>query len=196
MLTIFPKRQPRLPFRVFSESGLITSGMLTLTAGATVLRFCRAVTPWRHLRLIYSMVVPLLLLSCAAQVMAQAHVVVEVAELERWHGEDNLYGEIYGSRIVMVADTMVTAGHRKAIFLRQYDDGWRAIQVLEPSLPNIDQVAMHGDWMIFGSTDVLGSMHGGSVSIFRYTESDVWEEHAVWSAPENSVTGYEVHNFG
>lgn len=124
-----------------------------------------------------------------------AELVVESVERERWYGEDNLYGENYGRRMAMDGDRMVSAGAYKAVVWNSSTSS----QVLEPSIGMIEDVAIDGDWIIFGSPrDIytLPTTRGGEVSVFNLT-ADGWIEVATWTEPDNSVTGgYEVHSFG
>ncbi len=148
-------------------------------------------------------ILPLLLLNCAltfpSTAHAQAQFVVEASQRERWHGEDNLYGEGYGQRIAMDENHLVTAGPFKAVVWNLQDDQWRASQVLEPSIGRIADVAVHRDWIVFGSPLApygFAPPIDGYISVFRNTGAGGWVEHQVLSQPDNAVTGYEVHSFG
>lgn len=138
-------------------------------------------------------------LMCPSSARAQARFVAETQERERWHGEDNLYGEAYGQRIAMDEKHLVTAGPFKAVVWNLQDDQWHAGQVLEPGIGRIEDVAIHGEWIVFGSPSApygFAPPIDGHVSVFRNTGAGGWVEYQVWNQPDNAVTGYEVHSFG
>jgi hypothetical protein len=140
-------------------------------------------------------------LSMPSRLPAAAHLVIQSAERERWYGEDNLYGENYGRRMAMDGNRMVVAGEFKAVVWEHDGGAWRAVQVLDPSLPRIEDVAIHGDWIVFGSPlDLYGLAPpvDGYVSVFRYETGTGWHEVATWdqTAADQGVPDYEIHSFG
>ena len=131
---------------------------------------------------------------------AGARLVIDAAERERWYGEDNLYGEAYGKHIAMDTGRMVTAGDFNAVVWEyDYTGGWQPVQLLEPGIGRIEDVAIHGEWIVFGaplSIYPIGSPIDGRVAMFRNTGAGGWVPYASWWQPENTVTGYEVHSYG
>ena len=84
-------------------------------------------------------------LALPSAVSAGAQLVIQSAERERWYGEDNLYGEAYGKHIAMDTGRMVTTGDFKAVVWEyDFDDGWQPVQVLEPGIGRIEDVAHSG----------------------------------------------------
>ncbi|MHC5112140.1 MAG: hypothetical protein ACYTHJ_19950 [Planctomycetota bacterium] len=132
-------------------------------------------------------------------VMAQAELVFETEERERWHGEDNVYGEFYGHRMAMDGDWMVTTGLFKAVLWEHDPNGWHPRQVIEPGIGRLEDVDISGEIVVFGAP---GALYGvapsvnGKMTIWRRNELDVWEEFAIGHSPPNDLTGYEIHNFG
>jgi len=128
-----------------------------------------------------------------------AQVVANVAERERWHGEDNLGGEVYGKRIAMEGDLMVTAGEFKAVVWAHLASGWVATQVIDPPGGRIADVATSGLRIVFGMPSSLYGEKwplGGTAVVYAFSPPFGWQLEATLSAPDNATVGYEVHNFG
>ncbi len=128
-----------------------------------------------------------------------AELQTTAAERGRLYGEDNLYFESYGRRIAMDADWMVTAGVDQAVVWQHDGADWNATQVLAPRIGGISDVALHGEWLAISHALTpygAGGPIDGFVVVYRKTGLDGWVEQTRWSAPANSVTGFEVHNFG
>lgn len=97
------------------------------------------------------LVAVLCLLACSGQSFGQAELVIEPTEHERWHGEDNLYGELYGRRMAMHEDRMVTVGFDQAVVWQHNGTYWWPWQVIKPGIGPIADVGFDGIRIVFGA---------------------------------------------
>lgn len=145
----------------------------------------------------YVFVVLLLSSSVLVQGVRAAEFVIDVTEIDRFYGEDNLYGEFLGTLIsVNEADTrFAAAGFGTMAIWDRVAGSWTHTQKVDLPFegPSVDLV-LDAAWIAVSFKPPTG-LTTGSVYLYRDMGAG-YVLHSTLVAPDNSVTGFEVHHFG
>lgn len=142
----------------------------------------------------------------------QARLHVDVAERERWYGEDNLYGEQYGRRVAMHGEWLVAAGVNKAVVWRwyapigQHAGQWNFYQHIDLGIGiafgAIADVAVSDQYLVFGVPRAHYTQAGprsGKVFVYQFSPNAIpsrWTLNAMFDDIPSHLIGYETHFLG